>query len=208
MGFANAVLQLLVHSPPFWDLFSELDDLKWTRGAGLPQTSDGATPLVDATLRFFEEFRSKKEQPPPQEPPQQIAGGNLIRREDEETKKEINAMDSFESMYVYHAMKGKRQLNDLSVRFRATYRPAVTDPCLPNVFRRANIRTRKSFSVFASRRLMKNWSCYSLLLVVTSRPVLDPKKNSGRLSQARLTWENEASWCAKYFISLPGAWHC
>ena len=123
MGFANAVLQLLVHSPPFWDLFSELGDLKWTRGAGLPQTSDGATPLVDATLRFFEEFRfNEKEQPPPQEPPQQVAGGNLTRREDEETKKDINAKDSFEPMYVYHAMKEKRQLNDLLVRSRATHR--------------------------------------------------------------------------------------
>ena len=70
------------------------------------------------------------------------------------------------------------------------------------MFRRANIRTRKSFSVFTLTRLMKNWSRYSLLLVVTSRPVLDPKKNSGCLSQARLIWENEASWCAKYFISL------
>ena len=151
-------------------------------------------------LRFFEEFRFKeKEPPPPQEPPQQVAGGNV--REDEETKKEINTKDSFEPMYVYPAMKEKRRLNDLLVRSRATYRPAVTDLCWPNVFRRANSRMRKNFSVFTSTCLMKNWSRYSLLLVVTSRPLLHQKQNSGYLSQARLTWENEASWCANYFAS-------
>ena len=128
MCFANAVLQLLVHSPPFWDLFRELDDLKGTRGAGLSETSDGATTLVDATLRFFEEFRFKKEQP--QEPPQKVAGGNV--REDEETKKEINA-DSFEPSYMYDVMKGTIQLKNLLVRSGATYRPADTDHCWPNV---------------------------------------------------------------------------
>ena len=129
MCFANAVLQLLVHSPPFWDLFRELGDLKWTRGAGLSETSDGVIPLVDATLNFFEEFRFKEKERP-QEPPQQVAGGNL--REDEETQKDINA-DSFKPSYMYDAMKEKIQLKKLLVRFRATYRPAVTDPCWPNV---------------------------------------------------------------------------
>ena len=198
--FSNAVLQLLVHSPPFWELFIGLGDLKGLRGAGVPETGSVATPLVDATLRFFGEFIFKEEPPPPQEPPQQLAGGNV--REDEETKKEINTKDFFEPMYVYHAMKEKRRLKDLLVRSHATYRPTVTDLCWPNVFRRANSRMRKSFSVFTSTRLMKNCSRYSLLLVVTSRPLLHPKKNSGRLSQARLTWENGASWCANYFTSL------
>ena len=201
MCFANAVLQLLVHSPSFWELFRGLGDLKGLRGAGVPETSSGATPLVDAMLRFFEEFRSKEKEPPlPQEPPQQVAGGNV--REDEETKKVINTKDSFQPMYVYHAMKEKRRLKDLLVRSRATYRPAVTNLCWPDVFRRANSRMRKSFSVFTSTRLMKNCSRYSLLLVVTSRPLLHPKQNSGYLSQARLTWENEASWYANYFASL------
>ena len=132
MCFANAVLQLLVHSPPFWHLFRELGNLKGPRGAGVPETSDGATPLVDAMLRFLEEFRFKEKEPPlPQEPPQQVAGGNV--REDEETKKEINTKDSFEPMYVYHAMKEKRRLKDLLARSRATYRPPVTDLCWPNV---------------------------------------------------------------------------
>jgi ubiquitin carboxyl-terminal hydrolase 10 len=118
MCFANAVLQLLVHSPPFRDLFRELGDLKGPRGAGVLGTSDGATPLVDATLRFLEEFMFKQKEPPPsQELPQQVAGGKA--REDEETKKEFNE-DSFKPMYMYNAMKEKRQLKKLLVRSRAT----------------------------------------------------------------------------------------
>ena len=129
MCFVNAVLQLLVHSPPLWDLFRELGDLKGTRGAGLSETSDGVIPLVDATLNFFEEFRFKEKERP-QEPPQQVAGGNV--REDEETQKDIYA-DSFKPSYMYDAMKEKIQLKNLLVRFRATYRPVVIDPCWPNV---------------------------------------------------------------------------
>ena len=116
MCFANAVMQLLVHSPPFWDLFGELGDLKRQRGAGI---LDGGTPLIDATLKFFQEFMFKEKQPP-QEPPQQDAGGKM--REDEETKNTFYAVDWFESMYMYDAMKEKRQLKKLLVRFRATCR--------------------------------------------------------------------------------------
>ena len=118
MCFANAVLQLLVHSPPFWDLFRELGDLKGPRGAGVPETSDAATPLADATLRFFEEFLFKeKDQPPPQEPPQRVSGGKLT--EDEETK-EFNADSSFKPRHMYNAMKEKRQLKNLLVRSSTT----------------------------------------------------------------------------------------
>ena len=58
MCFANAVLQLLVHSP----LFKELEGL---RGAGALDTGVGAAPLVNATVRFFEEltFKEKEYQP-------------------------------------------------------------------------------------------------------------------------------------------------
>jgi ubiquitin carboxyl-terminal hydrolase 10 len=115
MCIANAVLQLLVHSPPFCDRFRELGDLKGPRGAGVSETSDGATPLVDATLRFFEEFMFKGEPPPAQQPPQQIAG--RIRREDEDARKEHDAVDSFEPTYIYDAMKGKRQLEAFLVCF-------------------------------------------------------------------------------------------
>ena len=113
MCFANSVLQLLVHSPPFWDLFRKLGDLKRQRGAGGPETGGVAVPLVDATVRFCEEFViSKEESPSTQQPPQQAAGGKL--REDE-AKKEHNALDSFKPIYLYEAMKEKQHLKNLLV---------------------------------------------------------------------------------------------
>jgi Family of unknown function (DUF6535) len=124
MCFANAVMQLLVHSPPFWDLIRELGDLKGRRAAGVRGASDDATPLMDATSRFFEEFTFKDREPPPlQQLPHQISGG---KSKEQEAMKEYNA-DSFEPSYMYAAMKEKRQLKKLLVRSRATYRPAVTD---------------------------------------------------------------------------------
>ena len=111
---SNAVLQLLVHSPPFWDVFRELENMKGQLGERGPET---ATPLVDSTVRFFEEFMFKeKKLPPTQQPPQQAV--REIQGEDEEEKKEHNSMDSFEPTYVYDAMKEKRQLKDLLVRSR------------------------------------------------------------------------------------------
>jgi hypothetical protein len=85
MGFANAVLQLLVHSPPFWNLFRELGN---SRRAGDPEAAGGMTPLVDATVRLFEEFRFKEGQPATQQQPQ-TAERN--QREDDEVKKEHDA---------------------------------------------------------------------------------------------------------------------
>ena len=109
MFFANAVLHLLAHSPPFCDLFRELGDLKGRCGTGCPETGGGVTPLVDATLRFFEEFVFKKT-PPAQQPLQLAASGKP--REDEEGN---NVVNSFEPTYMYGAMKEKRQLKTLLV---------------------------------------------------------------------------------------------
>jgi ubiquitin carboxyl-terminal hydrolase 10 len=103
-------LQLLVNSPPFWNLFREL---KGQRGAGVPGSGGGATPLVDATVRFFKEFiveeelSSTQQQPPP-------ASGERSRADEE--KKGDNGIDSFEPTYMYDAMKEKRQLKPLLVR--------------------------------------------------------------------------------------------
>ena len=110
MCFANEVLHLLVHSPPFWNLFRVLGDLKGSRGSGGPETSAGVTPVADATVRFFEEFVLR-------EPPQQATSGP---RGPDEAKKERNAVDSFEPTYMYDAMKEKRPLRNLLVCFRAT----------------------------------------------------------------------------------------
>jgi ubiquitin carboxyl-terminal hydrolase 10 len=119
MCFANAVLQLLVHTPPFWKLFRELGDLRGQRRAGGPETGGGATPLVDATVRFSEEFMVKEKEPPlTLQPPQQAA--RVQPREDEEEKTEYKVADSFEPTYMYDAMKENRQLQKLLVRFRAT----------------------------------------------------------------------------------------
>ena len=114
MCFANAVLQLLVHSPPLWNLFRQMGDLKELRGEGGPVTGGGATPLMDATVRFFEEFMNKEEPPPPR----QAADGKP--REGGEAKKESNVVDSFEPTYIYDAMKEKRKLKGLLVGSSAT----------------------------------------------------------------------------------------
>ena len=124
MFFANAVLHLLAHSPPFWDLFRELGDLKGQCGTGCPETGGGATPLVYATLRFFEEFKFKKT-PPTQQPLQLAASGKP--REDEEGN---NVVNLFEPTYMYGAMKEKRQLKTLlvcsSVQAALCYRFVLT----------------------------------------------------------------------------------
>jgi ubiquitin carboxyl-terminal hydrolase 10 len=118
MCFSNAVLQLLVHSPPLWNLFRQLGDLEELRGEGGPATGGGATPLMDATVRFFEEFMDKGKEPPPTLHPPRQADGKP--REGGEAKKEPNVVDSFEPTYIYDAMKEKRKLKGLLVRSRAT----------------------------------------------------------------------------------------
>ena len=111
MCFANAVLQLLVHSPPFWDLFRELDDLKDRHGEG-PET-----PLTGATIKFFKEFMFKeKKLPPTQRPPRQATRGKP--GDGEEETRENKTMDSFDPAYIYDAMKEKKQFKDLLVRSR------------------------------------------------------------------------------------------
>ncbi|KAH9991181.1 hypothetical protein BJV77DRAFT_963013 [Russula vinacea] len=102
MCFANAVLQLLVHSPPFWNLIKELGDLNRQSGTGVPETGGGWTPLVDATVRFFEEFTFNEKGPPTE----QAAMGKPM--ENEEEKKENEKL--FEPTYMYDAMNEKKQL--------------------------------------------------------------------------------------------------
>jgi ubiquitin carboxyl-terminal hydrolase 10 len=107
--FTNAVLQLLVNSPPFWNLFRELGYLKEQRGAGVPEAGGGATPLVDATEIFLKEFLVGEESPSTSLPD---TGGISRANED---KKGDNVVDSFEPTYMYDAMKEKRQLKPLLV---------------------------------------------------------------------------------------------
>ena len=119
--FANAMLQLLVHSPPFWDLFRELGDLTGQRGAGGPETGGSATPLLDATIEFSDEFVYKEELSMTQQLQQKAVKGKA--REDEEWKKQHNVVDSFSPRYMYDAMKKKKRLKNLLVRSRYQVAP-------------------------------------------------------------------------------------
>ena len=91
----------------------ELGDLKGQRGAGGPETGGGATPLADATVRFFKEFVFKEEPPSMPQPVQQIA--KRKPREGEEGKKENKVTDPFEPTYMNDAMREKGQLKNLLV---------------------------------------------------------------------------------------------
>ena len=115
MCFANAILQLLVNLPPFRDLFTELCDLKDQHAAGISETGGGATPLVDATVRFLKEF--VVEESPSTEQQSQPATSGTAGADKEKEDDEV--VDSFEPTYMYDAMKEKRQLKSLLVRFRA-----------------------------------------------------------------------------------------
>ena len=128
--FANAVLQLLVNSPPPRNLYRELSDLKRQRRADVPETGGSPTPLVDATVRFFQEFIVEEVSPSTQQQSKPATGGTP--RADEE-KEDDNVVGSFEPTYMYDAMKEKRQLKPLLVRSRAHVAPHVTDLCWPNV---------------------------------------------------------------------------
>ena len=111
ISFANAVLQLLVNSPPSWNLFRALGDLKGQRGAGVSETGGGATPLVDAMVELFKEFVVEEELPSTQQRSQPATGTS--RAEEEKNH------NSFEPTYMYDVMKEKVQLKPLLVRFRA-----------------------------------------------------------------------------------------
>ena len=113
MCFANAVLQLFVHSPPFWNMLKELRDLKGQLGTGDREVDGGTTPLAVATLKFFEEFTFEEMPSPTQQPLRQAVGVKV--KDEDEAKMEKNAVDSFEPVYMYDAMKKNRQLQNLLV---------------------------------------------------------------------------------------------
>jgi ubiquitin carboxyl-terminal hydrolase 10 len=117
MCFANVVLQLLVYSPPFWKFFRELGRLMGHRGrGGIQEGSGSATPLVDATVKFLEEFVYEDKPSPTQQPQQQAPRGKA--REEEENKEE-NGVDSFVPTCVYDALKEKKRFDNMRVRPRA-----------------------------------------------------------------------------------------
>ena len=117
MCFANSVLQLLLHLPPFWNLFRELGRLKGPRGASGPETAGGATPLVGATVRLVEELMPEEKEPASTRQPLELEQAEIGRpRADEEERNESKRVDSFEPTYMYDAMKENWQLKTLLVR--------------------------------------------------------------------------------------------
>ena len=108
MCFVNAVLQLLVYCPPFWN---QSRDQGWLKGH---QTGGGKTVLVDATVRFLDEFAYKGKPPMRQQSIQPTERGK--KREHEKVKKDDDDMNPFMPTYMYDAMKEKRQLKNMLVR--------------------------------------------------------------------------------------------
>ena len=99
----NAELQLLVYCPPFRDLFKDLGWLLDQREGG--ETTRGATPLIDATIRFMDEFSYKKSSPAHQLL-KQAESGKV--EENEDGKREDDGVHPFLSTYLYDAIKEKR----------------------------------------------------------------------------------------------------
>jgi ubiquitin carboxyl-terminal hydrolase 10 len=118
MCFANVALQLLVCCPQFWNQLRYMSRLIGQRGEPKGQPTGGArTVLVDATFRLLDEFVHKEKKSLTQRSLQLAQKGKVI--EDEMEKKEDNDMDPFIPMYVYDAMKEKKQFKGLLVRTRA-----------------------------------------------------------------------------------------
>jgi ubiquitin carboxyl-terminal hydrolase 10 len=105
------VLQLLVHCPPFWNLFRSLGRSMDQCEAG--ETGGVATPLVDATVRFLDGFTNKGKSPVAQQFLQQAARGK-VRENDE--RQEDCGVDLFTPTSVYYAMKDKRPFINVSIR--------------------------------------------------------------------------------------------
>ena len=114
------------------------------RGAGGLETGDSATQLMDAMIRYLEEFVIKEKVPlSTQQSLQYIAEGKP--GEHEQAKKGHDALDSFKPRYVYDAMKEKSQLKHLLVRTHDQLRRFGIDSCWPLVLRTVRTRTRKRF---------------------------------------------------------------
>jgi hypothetical protein len=113
-NLANAMSQLLVHCPPFFNLFKDLGKLMGQQGLTEGQETGGsATQLVDATVKFLDEFVYKEKLFMTQQSQQNAAKGKV--KGNEEGKNKHDVMDSFNPRYMYDALKEKWQLKSLLV---------------------------------------------------------------------------------------------
>ncbi|KAF9220166.1 cysteine proteinase [Gyrodon lividus] len=105
MCFANAVLQVLIYCPPFWQLFHELG--KFVHGPADGEVLSSKTPLVDATVRFLREFVPKLK-PAPEGKGKGVDRAYNGHRDDED-----DVMDSLIPTYVYDALKEKKRFDHM-----------------------------------------------------------------------------------------------
>ena len=126
MNLVDAVLHLLVNCPPFRDLFRDVGRLVVQREEG--GIGGSTTPLMDATVRFMNEFEYKEKTSSKHLFLQQAARANV--KEDEDGKKEEDGVLSFPSTCVYDAIKKKRQFIVMRVHSCAHVVAFDTDPCL------------------------------------------------------------------------------
>ena len=118
MCFANAVLQMLVYTPPFRRLFVELGRLKGAVvGVGKEIGGAEGTPLVDAMVEFVKEFVVGAGG----------AGGKGKEKErgwaweDGGRDNEMWEGESFVPTYVYDAMKEKKRFDNMGVSFSLSF---------------------------------------------------------------------------------------
>ena len=100
MCFANAVLQTLVYTPPFYRLFTELGKYISGTGSNATKWADKDTSMVNATVEFLKEFKPK------------VRDTSKGSYEDDE---DYDAIDSFIPSYVYDAMKEKNRFENMGV---------------------------------------------------------------------------------------------
>ncbi|KAG8217951.1 hypothetical protein J3R82DRAFT_6122 [Butyriboletus roseoflavus] len=103
--FANAVLQVLIYCPPFWRLFHELGKYLDTPSDG--DVSNSKTPLVDATVRFLQEFIPKTKPAP------EGKGKAVDRTNYSYSDEEDNLINSFIPTCVYDALKEKKRFDHM-----------------------------------------------------------------------------------------------
>ena len=102
MCFANVVLQVLIYSPPFWRVFTELGKYIGNGpvvGSGAQKDGKG-TPLTDAVITFLGEFKLQK--------PSEIAERAQAIKDGE---KPDSRRDSFVPSRFYAALKTKSRFD-------------------------------------------------------------------------------------------------
>ena len=120
MYFANAVLQMLVYTPPFQKLFVELGRLKGAKDNKGKKKSTDKTPLVDAMIEFVKEFVVDDVcSANGSGLADGWGGGNEMESEDgSQDSSEDEGMwegESFIPTYVYNALKKKRRFDNMWV---------------------------------------------------------------------------------------------